>query len=557
MRRTNITRAGLLAATFLLAAGSPTTGAAAGQTSTPIQHLVVIFDENNSFDHYFGTYPNATNPAGEPAFQAAPGTPRVNGISDGLLTSNPNSTAPFRLDRSQEAVNCDNNNGYAAEQAAFDHGLMDQFPENTSAGPTEAAGDEVGCPAGIAMGYYDGNTVTGLWNYAQHYAMSDNFYDTEFGTTLMGHLNLVSGQTHQTFEPGDVVKTGATSDVIRNGSVIANLDSSLDDCRTKPVGGQPVASVEMTGHNVGDLLNAAGVTWGWFYGDFAAADGSTPTHGLCSEDYDVHYAPFQYYQSTANPHHLPPTSTELIGQQADQANHQYDLAAFHAALDGGYLPAVTFLKAPGAQTGHPQTSDALAEQKFLVDTINALQQSKYWPNMAIAIAYDDSDGWYDHVMPPIVNQSNDQGIDAVCGGTDLPDGAFNDRCGYGERMPFLVISPYARRNYVDHAVMDLTSILRFIEDNWQLGRIDSLDYPDGTPSGSPPRGQASFDRIAGDITGLFDFETHPAAPQLILDDSTGEVVADAGTPTQAPPQPTQATPAATPATVSQRAFAEP
>jgi phospholipase C len=539
MRRTKLIRAGLLAATLLMAAGSSTTGAATGQTTTPIQHLVVIFDENNSFDHYFGTYPNAANPAGEPAFQAAPGTPRVNGISGGLLASNPNSTAPFRLDRSQEAVNCDNNNGYAAEQAAFDHGLMDQFPENTSAGPTESAGDEVGCPAGVAMGYYDGNTVTGLWNYAQHFAMSDNFYDTQFGTTLMGHLNLVSGQTHQTFEPGDVVKTGATSDVIRNGSVIANLDSSLDDCRTKPVAGQPVASVEMTGHNVGDLLNAAGVTWGWFYGDFAAADGSTPTHALCSEEYDVHYDPFQYYQSTANPHHLPPTSPELIGQQADQANHQYDLAAFQAALDAGYLPAVTFVKAPGTETGHPQTSDALAEQKFLVDTINALQTSSYWPNMAIVIAYDDSDGWYDHVMPPIVNQSNDPGIDAVCGGVDLPDGAFNDRCGYGERMPFLVISPYARRNYVDHAVLDLTSILRFIEDNWQLGRIDSLDYPDGTPTGSPPRDQGSFDRMAGDITGLFDFETHAAAPPLILDDSTGALMATAATPTPAP-RPAQA-----------------
>src|SRR5579871_5783277 len=150
--RTNImrraTRAGLLAATLLMVAGNSTTGAAAVQTTTPIQHLVVIFDENNSFDHYFGTYPNATNPTGEPAFQAAPGTPRVNGISDGLLTDNPNSTAPFRLDRSQQAVNCDNNNGYSAEQAAFDHGLMDRFPENTSAGPTESAGDEVACPAG-------------------------------------------------------------------------------------------------------------------------------------------------------------------------------------------------------------------------------------------------------------------------------------------------------------------------------------------------------------------------------------------------------------------------
>jgi len=97
-------------------------------------------------------------------------------------------------------------------------------------------------------------------------------------------------------------------------------------------------------------------------------------------------------------------------------------------------------------------------------------------------------------------------------------------------MPFLVISPFARRNYVDHATTDLTSILRFIEDNWQLGRIDALGYPDGTPNGSPPPGQASFDRLAGEINGMFDFQTAPsaAAPRddapVILDDSTGEVV---------------------------------
>jgi phospholipase C len=170
---------------FTPAAMGATSGAVSAQTMapTPIQHLVVIFDENNSFDHYFGTYPNATNPSGEPRFVPDASTPRVNGLGDVLLSSNPNSVAPFRLDRNQAAVNCDNNNGYAAEQAAFDHGLMDRFPENTSAGETNARGNLVGCPAGVAMGYYDGNTVTALWNYAQHFAMSDNFYDTEFGTT--------------------------------------------------------------------------------------------------------------------------------------------------------------------------------------------------------------------------------------------------------------------------------------------------------------------------------------------------------------------------------------
>lgn len=502
---------------------------AAPVTTTPITHLVVIFQENNSFDHYFGTYPHATNPPGEPRFVPADDTPSVNGLDIALLNSNPNSVAPFRLDRSQAALDCDNNNAYKAEQAAFDHGLMDKFPQNTSATATGPSGTEVACPAGIGMGYYDGNTVTALWNYAQHFAMSDNFFDTEFGTTVMGHINLVSGQTHETYTPapGNLLKTGSTTSyVIRNGSVIANLNSALDDCHTPPT-----AEVEMTGHNVGDLLNAKGLTWGWFYGDFTAQTGSTPTHAVCSAQYDEHYDPFQYYASTANPHHLPPNSTALIGDQGDQANHQYDLTALWNALGTGNLPAVSFIKAPANETGHPMTSDALAEQTFLVDTINKLQQSPYWSHMAIIITYDDSDGWYDHVLSPILNQSNDGVEDSMCNGNTMPATAFNDRCGYGQRLPFLVISPYAKRNYVDDTPLDTTSVLRFIEDNWQLGRINSLDNPNGTPSGNPLPGQASFDRIAGSIAGMFDFDDgldrRDLAP-VILDDGTGEVVGGVG-----------------------------
>src|SRR5579863_307672 len=143
-------------------------------TTTPIKHVVVIFDENNSFDHYFGAYPIAANPQDQPTFTALPGTPEVNGLRGTLLTHNPNRVQPFRLDRSMN-VTCDNDNHYADEQKAYHGGLLDQFVQITSAAVSSA------CPiAGLAMGYYDGNTVTALWNYAQHYAMSDNFFDTEF-----------------------------------------------------------------------------------------------------------------------------------------------------------------------------------------------------------------------------------------------------------------------------------------------------------------------------------------------------------------------------------------
>jgi phospholipase C len=437
----------------------------------------------------FGTYPNALNPVGEPPFHAAPNTPTVNGLTPALLNFNPNSTQPFRLDRSME-VTCDNDNHYSDEQKAYNGGLLNKFPENTAA-------TGAGCTAALSVGYYDGNTVTALWNYAQHYALSDNFFDTEFGTTVMGHLNLISGQTHTS-------SVTTISGKVANGSVIANVEAGFDDCVTSATG----TPVQMTSKNIGDLMNAKNVTWGWFYSDFPQSADSHPI-STCAAAYNSHYDPFQYYQSTSNIHHLPPSSAGVIGTAADQANHNYTVADFWTAAKAGHLPAVSFIKASKPQTGHPSDSTPLMEQQFLVETINALQQLPEWKNMAILLSYDDSDGWYDHVMPPIVNQSNDPGQDTLLGptgmcGTPAP-GAYLDRCGYGTRLPLLVISPYAKPNYVNHSVGDLTSILRFIEDNWSLGRL----------------GDQSFDALAGSILDSFDFKGKPHVKPLLLDPTSG------------------------------------
>ena len=267
----------------------------------------------------------------------------------------------------------------------------------------------------------------------------------------------------------------------------------------------------MTSKNVGDLLNAKGITWGWFYADFDPISTAANGTATCSSLYNAHYMPFQYWASTANPHHLPPSSPMLVGQQ-DQANHQYSLAdLWNLVANGGTLPAVTFLKATSSQTGHPANSTPLEEQAFLVQTINFLQSLPQWSNMAILITYDDSDGWYDHVTPPIVSASTDASQDTLTGsgqcGTPAA-GAYNDRCGYGPRLPLMVISPYARQNFVDSTVTDQSSILRFIEDNWQLGRI----------------GDQSFDALAGPLSNLFDFTSKTPAPPVFLDPATGQVV---------------------------------
>src|SRR5690242_4579120 len=160
-------------------------------TATPVKHLVVIFQENVSFDHYFATYPFALNPPGEPHFVPSPKTPSVvnNLRTAGLLNHNPNSALPFRIDRSRSLV-CDNNHTYTAEQNAYDGGKTDKFVESTfPPDPNFLFPYFIACERQGEMGYFDGNTVTALWNYAQHFSMSDNFFGSTFGPSTPGHIN--------------------------------------------------------------------------------------------------------------------------------------------------------------------------------------------------------------------------------------------------------------------------------------------------------------------------------------------------------------------------------
>lgn len=496
-----------------------TSGTAATAAASPIEHLVVLFQENVSFDHYFGTYPNAAGTDGTP-FTPAPGTPVVDGLTPELLQRNPNAVQPQRLGPAQ-AGTCDQDHEYADEQKAFDGGAMDKFVEHTDVPDCTKTPGLYG-RKGLVMDYYDGNTVTALWNYAQHYAMSDDSFGTVFGPSTPGALNLVSGQTHgghavsfDTHQPIVDPTIVASADADGVGTVIEDPDPAFDDCSNANHTTRKNL-LAMSGTNIGDLLNSKGVTWGWFQGGFrptsskddAAVCGArhTSVAGQESTDYNPHHEPFQYYRSTSNPKHLPPSSPDRIGQ-TDQANHQYDLADFDTALAANALPAVSFLKAPNYQDGHAGYSDPIDEQRFLVETINKLQASPQWSSTAVVIAYDDSDGWYDHRKPEIVNGSTDPGADdaALCGSAPAL-GGYADRCGPGPRLPLLVISPFSKVNWVDHTRTDQTSILKLIEDNWDTGRI----------------GDSSFDEHAGTLDALFDF-AHPHNAVLILDPATGAV----------------------------------
>jgi phospholipase C len=529
----------------LLVVGTlPTPAFAAGrsdgvETATPIKHVVIIFQENVSFDHYFATYPSATNPNGEPRFFALPGTPTINGLTNALLTSNPNATNPinaagktnpFRLDRSQ-ASTADQDHDYTPEQQAFDHGLMDAFPFSVGTAGPPPTGSPIFATTGLTMGYYDGNTVTAYWNYAQRYAMSDNSYDTNFGPSTDGAVNLISGQLNGVTD--DVDPGGSTIGDGNGGlTLISDADPVGDVCST--TSGE---RVQFGGTNIGDLLNAKGITWGFFEGGFnlstVNSNGSTGCKRSTTStvtntnkaDYIPHHQPFQYYKSTANPTHARPSSTSTIGY-TDAANHQYDINDFFTAVSAGNFPAVSYLKAPGYEDAHAGYSDPLDDQTFVVNTINFLEKQPDWNSTAVIIAFDDSDGWYDHQIGPIVNQST-TAADMLSGTGACGDGATalpgvnsstdhaQGRCGYGPRLPLLVISPWARHNFVDHTVTDQSSVLRFVEDNWLGGeRV----------------GEGSFDALAGPINNMFDFNRDPfqISDRVILSPSTGEVVEELG-----------------------------
>jgi phospholipase C len=267
------------------------------------------------------------------------------------------------------------------------------------------------------------------------------------------------------------------------------------------------------GQNVGNLLNNKQITWGWFQGGFRRC---RETHlnkiGKAHRDYVPHHNPFQYYFSTSNSEHKPPT--DIIGK-TDQANHLYDIEDFWTAVANNQIPAVSFLKAPTYLGAHPTGSDVLSMQEFIINTINCLQQTPEWQDMAIIITFDDSGGWYDHVMPPIVNQSQSL-VDALISpensGVNMPMGGYQGRLGYGLRLPLLIVSPYSKENYVESKILDQTSILKFIEDNWSLGRI----------------GDYSYDVLSGTLNSMFNFNEQKITNKLILNPETGEIISTNG-----------------------------
>ena len=392
----------------------------------------------------------------------------------------------------------------------------------------------------LGIAYFDGNTVTAFWNYAQNFAMNDNAYTDTYGPSTPGAVNVISGQTNGV--TNIVGNTSSIPDGQGGVTMIGDSDPTGDTCSSK------TSSFSLSGKNIGDLLNAAKISWGSFMGgfDLTATNSGTSTTGCARStfssivggnvpDYIPHHAWFQYYASTANLTHARPSSVQAIGhtlqtdgKTVDPANHGYDLNDFFAAVSAGNFPAVSYIKLPAFQDGHPGNSDPLDEQTGMVNLINFLQQQPEWKETAVIVTYDNSDGWYDHAFATPTSASYDPTADQVngpglCGkGVAIqpqPNGLIgkpvNGRCGPGTRIPLLVISPFAKQNFVSHTRISQASVVRFIEDNWLNGqRI----------------GGGSVDASAGSIMDMLDFGDHDfdrddlAANKLFLDPTAGTVI---------------------------------
>ena len=436
------------------------------------------------------------------------------------------------------------------------------------------------------MNYYDGNTVTGLWNYAQQFAMSDNSFGTTFGPSSPGAINLVAGDTGNVGKTingadtnGDTVADGkgGLSLISRRAALLRRLLDPRRGHHERPERRRPAQRRRLSAGagsraasgrrrrsrpRRGGAQPTSTFTPDQFKGKFAVAPASD--QGLCNAVHPVGAAiggtgghDRRWRRTTAtrtttsrttsrsSTTRRPRTRTTCrrrrwpsIGTdtqtttggvpQFDTANHQYDTSDFdslvgaiaHGYVSPDHLPAVSFLKAPGYQDGHAGYSDPLDEQQFVANEINALEHTPDWSSTAVVISYDDSDGWYDHVYSGVHNASNTSavatrpaaglpdrhGASAATPPTHPPLAGENGRCGYGPRLPLLVISPWAKTNYVDHTLTDQSSILKFVEDNWKLPQI-----------------AGSFAAIAGSLEQPVRLQGPQARQQaLFLDPTTGQ-----------------------------------
>ena len=420
-----------------------------------IRHVVVIVQENRSFDSYFGTYPGAD---GIPGLAGHPGKvpclpdPRhVGCVKPYHDTTDRNAGGPHATSDARKDIAGGKMNGFVAqarEGRAFACRRSVDVPDCSL---TPRRPD--------VMGYHDAHEIPNYWDYASHFVLQDHMFASQYSWSLPQHLGLVSGWAATCRTARDPMSCTSAA----NGS---NLGAN-----------EPGKPHDFPWTDLTWLLHRDHVSWGYY-----VAEGRQPD---CANS-RMFCAARQQSAST------PSIWNPLLRFDDVHADHQLrnvrPLRDFLVAARHGTLPAVSWIAPSQAVSEHPPALVS-SGQTYVTSLINAVMRSPDWSSTAIFLAWDDWGGFYDHIAPPVV-----------------------DTLGYGLRVPALVISPYAKRGYVDHQVLSFDAYLKFIEDDFLHGaRLDPRT--DGRPDSRP--GVRENARILGNLARDFDFTQKPR-PRLIL-----------------------------------------
>jgi phospholipase C len=419
--------------------------------------VIVVVQENRSFDSYFGTFPGADGiprAGGRPTvcLPVGRGRPCARPFHD---RADSNSGGPHNIAASLADIDGGRMDGFARQAARGRLGLL-QMGNGVLAACRRHVYDPA-CTEGKpvdAMGYHDGRELPNYWAYARHFVLQDHMFESDLGWSLPTHLYLVSGWSATCRNPLD--PASCVSDLRNPGRLTASARRLLHPPNAKDT--PRFGWTDLT-----YLLAKHHVTWRYYITPGSPPDPGTP--------------------EIWNP---LPRFTD-VHEDRQLANVQPEASFFKAARDGT-LPAVSWVVPSGANSEHPPALVSRG-QTWVTRVVNAVMRSPDWSSSAIFIKWDDWGGFYDHVRPPRV-----------------------DANGYGIRVPALVISPYAKRGFIDHQVLSSDAYLKFIEDDFLGGqRLDPAT--DGRPDSRPD--VRENEPQLGDLRRDFDFRQRPRPPLLL------------------------------------------
>jgi phospholipase C len=461
MGRARLALAGCLA--FMVVAcsgGSPhSSGSAANDNAgiRKIKHVVVIMQENRSFDSYFGTYPGAN------------GLPMANGQPD-VCVPNGKTGGCDRPVHDPNDVNGGGPHNQANAVAVINGGKMDGFVNQAELGNRGCLNvQNPACTNGTqpdVLGWHDAREIPNYWTYANQFVLQDNMFEPNASWSLPQHLFMVSEWS---------AKCSALDDPLSCKNAMA-APTGPSDLWTSS-NGQSGTSPNYAWTDLTWLLHKNNVTWGYY-----VATGDEPD---CRDD-AADCVP--HHQKATTPGIWNPLPGFTTVQQDNQLANIQPTATFLAAAKSGTLPAVSWVVPDQAHSEHPPAKIS-AGQAYVTSLINAVMQGPDWNSTAIFLGWDDWGGFYDHVVPPSVDQN-----------------------GYGLRVPGLVISPYARNGFIDHQTLSFDAYTKFIEDDFLGGaRIDPAT--DGRPDPRPDVRENAAQ--LGNLTSDFDFSQDPRPPLIL------------------------------------------